>query len=847
MEKVKIIEHKGEIAAQIPFELAGQANDLKLGQWEPKWQAWRFPYGPYAAYQLCWHFRDHIGHIDPSIKDMAAAMYQANQIKEMDQAPEIEVPGLRSRLWNHQHHVVSYAENIPAVALNLHMGCISGDAEISVNRAGITRKVKLRDLYLRFNNLDSRKKTRKPHIKWTCRSLKGDRFGNHEIERVLYKGQKDTIMIKLEDGKEIQCTHDHEIATNIDDTGITWKRADNLRTGNNVLVNGAQAKPNTKCCDCGKDLYIPPCRRREANDYRCRRCNDIYSASLKENHWSYKGGKFTDKDGYVRVHAPNHPRSNRSGHVYEHILVMENKIRRSVKLKETIHHKNEIKSDNREENLELLDSQKAHTKKHDVYKHLDGGTAGTGGKIIIIPKQSKIKSIQSGGKTDVYDIVMKDPWRNFVANSIVVHNCGKSLCSLALLQLRPHEKNLIICPKSVMDVWPHEFEKHMASSYQVCVPKKGNTTTRAHEAEAQLNIAKTQKKPYVLVINYESFWREKFFEFITSLTWDNIIYDEIQKIKDASGRAAKAAHKLVKKSKYRLGLTGTLIPHSFIDVFSIYKALSPDVFGTSFYRFRNMFAEMGGYGGKQVVGVNNAKELNNRIEAISIQVKSDVLELPEAIHTFRTVELSKKTWKVYKELADDLYAEIEQGEITVDNAMVKVLRLQQLTGGYLKTDDNQLVQYGSEKKELLSEVLDEFPKNEPLIIFARFTADIAEISEVCEKAGRTHGELSGHKNQLKEFQSGEIDILICQVQSGSVGIDLTRAAYCIYYSIGHSLANYEQSLARTNRPGQTRTVTYYHLLAKDTVDEQVYKALRQRKKVVEYILEGVKQEAEMEA
>jgi len=75
-----------------------------------------------------------------------------------------------------------------------------------------------------------------------------------------------------------------------------------------------------------------------------------------------------------------------------------------------------------------------------------------------------------------------------------------------------------------------------------------------------------------------------------------------------------------------------------------------------------------------------------------------------------------------------------------------------------------------------------------------------------------------------------------QIQSGGLGIDCSRAAYAFYYSIGFSLGDYQQSLARLHRPGQTRCVRYYHLVCKDSVDEQVYAALRSRQNVIEAVL-----------
>ncbi len=112
------------------------------------------------------------------------------------------------------------------------------------------------------------------------------------------------------------------------------------------------------------------------------------------------------------------------------------------------------------------------------------------------------------------------------------------------------------------------------------------------------------------------------------------------------------------------------------------------------------------------------------------------------------------------------------------------------------------------------------------------------IHKVAKKLKRKSLELSGRRKELAEWKAGEAPILAVQIQSGGVGIDLTRARYCVYYSLGFNLGEYEQSLKRVHRPGQTRTVHYYYLLMERTVDIATMRALQQRKRVVEAILNG---------
>jgi SNF2 family DNA or RNA helicase len=404
-----------------------------------------------------------------------------------------------------------------------------------------------------------------------------------------------------------------------------------------------------------------------------------------------------------------------------------------------------------------------------------------------------------------------------------------------LISENPHRRVLIACPKSVISVWPGELER--SEKRLVCLTlDKGSVKDRGKELKKQLELAALRNDSLVVVVNYDSFWREGLREILLETEWDIFVMDESHRIKSHNGKASKFATLIASKARKRIALTGTPMPHSPLDIFAQYRALDPGVFGNNFHRFKLKYAVMGGFGGKQVLGFQNQAELTARFKSIAFQADKSLLDLPPFIHNYRTCELNPRTRRVYDDLDKKLFAEIEAGQITAANAMVKVLRLQQLTGGYLKLDDGTLEQYGTEKKELLADLLEDIPAEEPVVVFARFTADIANIKEAMSDAKRTCGELSGHANDLKDWQDGKFNSLAVQIRSGGVGISLVRSSYCIYYSVGHSLGDYLQSLDRTHRHGQKKTVRYYHLLADGTIDQKVYRALMARKDIVESIM-----------
>jgi SNF2 family DNA or RNA helicase len=376
------------------------------------------------------------------------------------------------------------------------------------------------------------------------------------------------------------------------------------------------------------------------------------------------------------------------------------------------------------------------------------------------------------------------------------------------------------------------------------VNPKWTVSKRRDKADQAMALAQMMERPFVLVVNYEAAWREPFASWLGLLRWDVSIYDESHRIKAPGGKASRYTSKLKRVTGRRLALTGTPMPHSPLDLYAQYRALDTNVFGTSFARFRARYAIMGGYENRQVIGWRNMDELMAIFRAHSFTVtKSDVLDLPPVVHQAVPIELSPAVMKQYKEFERELVLEFDRGLVTVDNALVKFLRLQQITSGYIKLDPEsdapRLEELGTEKADVLYDLLSDLPADEPVVVFARFHVDLDNIHRVSKELKRTSYELSGRMNSYHVWNSDESGaVLAVQIQSGSMGIDLTKSAYAIYYSVGFSLGDFDQSVARLDRPGQTRSVTMYHLIAQETVDVKVYRALREKRDVVNAVRSG---------
>lgn len=438
---------------------------------------------------------------------------------------------------------------------------------------------------------------------------------------------------------------------------------------------------------------------------------------------------------------------------------------------------------------------------------------------------------------------------------------GKSLTAIGLADGWEATTMIVVCPPNVVPVWSREFRKHSARPWRVVAPdprKRMPIAKRTAEMRAVIESA-TPSAPVCVVINYEASWREPFAKWALSLHWDVAVCDESHRIKAPGGKASRFAQQLGHRATHRLALTGTMLAHGPLDAYAQCRFLDEGLFGTSFAKFRTRYAVMGGYGGYEVTGYQRMDEFTEKLSRILFQCKAeDVLDLPGERDETRTTVLDKATKKTYDELWSDYYAEVGDGAVTATNALTRLLRIQQVTSGHLPVvstdaetgeETTEVVTLGSEKRDLLEDYLRDIPADpsnpgsDPVVVFCRFTHDLANVRSVAEALGRTYGELSG---QTKTALSADatmapgLDVVGVQIQSGGVGIDLTASRYGIYYSLGFSLTDYLQSRARLHRPGQERSVLYTHLVAEGTIDEVVYQALAARQDVIEAVLAAAK-------
>ncbi len=412
--------------------------------------------------------------------------------------------------------------------------------------------------------------------------------------------------------------------------------------------------------------------------------------------------------------------------------------------------------------------------------------------------------------------------------------CGKSLTAIAisgvLYQFGEVNRTLVVAPLSILGVWLEEFEKFADFPYKIIV-LKGSCAKKKEQLQ---NIKYEDGVMQVVVVNYESAWRLE--TELLNYHADLIIADEGHKLKENRTSQSKCMHNLGDHAEYKLLLTGTVITGKELDVFSQYRFLDKSIFGTSFYQFRNRYFDMLGYGNHvPVFRRSMTDEFLKKMHSVAFRcTKSECLDLPEITEEVRHIELEDKVQKLYDQLQKQSYAELSDGEVSAPNVLTKLLRLSQLTGGFLTDDAGNSTAVSTAKLDALSDIVDSAMEDDrKIVIIARFVNELDAIEHMLEKKhikySVVRGGINNRDEQIHSFQKdADCKVFVGQIAAAGLGITLTAAATMVFYSMDYSMSNFDQCKARIHRVSQTKDCHYIYLVCRKTVDVKVLRSLRDK-------------------
>jgi SNF2 family DNA or RNA helicase len=416
---------------------------------------------------------------------------------------------------------------------------------------------------------------------------------------------------------------------------------------------------------------------------------------------------------------------------------------------------------------------------------------------------------------------------------------------------------LIVAPKGVYQNWYNsEIPTHLVDH----IDKKmvlWQAMINKTQAKKLDTLFKTGEELHILIMNVEAFSTKKGVDFAHKfLSCHNalIAIDESTTIKNPSAKRTKNILGLSKHSKYRRILTGSPVTKSPLDLYTQCYFLSPWLLDhSSFYTFKNRYAVMrtANFGGRSVqivVGYQRLGELSEKLKNFSYRVlKDDCLDLPKKTFMKRIVHLSDEQKKVYSQMKQTALAFLNGKAATTATVMTQLMRLHQITCGHFTSDDGTTQVLKNNRIDELIDLLHEV--HGKVVIWAHYRHDIETIVEQIKKEFNTdvdnsvmtyYGDTSVEDRQkaIKEIQDPDspVRFLVGTPQTGGYGITLTAASTMIYYSNGYDLEKRQQSEARIDRIGQTKPMTYVDIIAEDTVDERIVKALRKKINIASQVM-----------
>ena len=423
-----------------------------------------------------------------------------------------------------------------------------------------------------------------------------------------------------------------------------------------------------------------------------------------------------------------------------------------------------------------------------------------------------------------------------VAAVLLEMGLGKSVITLtAIYELMLNrfevEKVLVIAPLRVArDTWPAEIEKweHLV----------GLTYSVAIGTEAE-RLAALRRPAHLYLIN-----RENVDWLITKsgipFDFDMVVIDELSSFKSHAAKRFKSLLKVRPTVKRMVGLTGTPSSNGLMDLWAEFRILDMGQrLGRYITHYRNNFFvpdkrnQQMIFSYKPRAGAEDA--IYRLISDITISMKSaDFLKMPECIINEVPVALSEKEWSVYQALKEDMVVDLKDEEIDAVNAAVLSGKLLQMANGAVYNEEKDIIHIHEQKLDALEDLI-EGANGKPVLVAYWYNHDLQRIKE------RFSVREIKTSQDIKDWNNGDIPVAVIHPASAGHGLNIQfGGSTIIWFGLTWSLELYQQTNARLWRQGQKSTVVIHHIIAKDTIDEDVMKALRKKEKIQSALIDSVK-------
>tara|TARA_B100000700_G_scaffold331737_1_gene467781 strand:+ start:12482 stop:13852 length:1371 start_codon:yes stop_codon:yes gene_type:complete len=396
---------------------------------------------------------------------------------------------------------------------------------------------------------------------------------------------------------------------------------------------------------------------------------------------------------------------------------------------------------------------------------------------------------------------------------------------------------IVICPNTLKRNWAKEAETWLKMDPNIRVwPELGSVIDM----------------PNIFIINYETLiysGGEEVDRLINRYRC-MVVLDESIMIKNHKAKKTKWLLQRKTLMEYRRCLSGSPIVQGPHDLWAQLTFLSANG-KSNYFAFRNYFCRMGGWQGKQVLGVKKDRELElaNMVDQVGFRARKDEwTDLPPKIYTERRFDLTRDQTAHYTTMRDDLIAYVQGEEIEVHMVITKIMKLQQISSGWVNSEEGEPIKIPGKnpKLDLLLELYE--TRDTPIVVNAHYRHSIQDIFDALDKKKIPYSFITGGMQdedieaEKFKFNTGEADIIICQVRSAKYGHTLlgtedNRCATAVYYENNYSLDDRIQSEDRIHRHGQTNDSVLYIDLIGTEEEIDIIKCLQHKSNVAQSIID----------
>jgi SNF2 family DNA or RNA helicase len=416
---------------------------------------------------------------------------------------------------------------------------------------------------------------------------------------------------------------------------------------------------------------------------------------------------------------------------------------------------------------------------------------------------------------------------------------------------------LVVCPKGVMKTWEREL-KNWTDLTPVLL--RGAVRDRRAVLGAYTSGA-MDARGTVFILNFDALAdMQEALSMFMDRRKTMFVEDEMHRLKNPNAAQTQAAMELARHAAARLGQTATPCANGAHDVWSQWYTVDLGVtFGANFMQFkREHFADSyDGFSIDPVDGENTLNRIGKALRLRGLRYRTeDCIALPPKSYEVLEVEMTEPQKRAYREMEEYLItwlrggATMENGApATAANQLVAILRLTQITSGFIGREDGTTHFFDpNPKMDALEELVrEQVTDGRSVLVWAQYRNDIETMmrrlanlspSRIDGTQQGTRGEAEREEAE-RRFQAGETKVLVGQPGAGGVGLNLQAASVAIYYSQGYSLINREQSEGRCYRSGSDihNHVTYFDMIVTGTIDDVILAALQSKKDVADAVVD----------